>query len=64
MFWDLHSKLTANRISITTGVYGQPVTQVRGLAGIGKSLLAREYSVRFGAAYPGWNLLVECLRPR
>ena len=27
--------------------------QVRGLGGIGKSLLAEEYALRFGAAYPG-----------
>jgi hypothetical protein len=51
--WDLHGKLTANRISIITGVYGQAATQVRGLGGNGKSLLAREYSIRFGPAYPG-----------
>jgi hypothetical protein len=51
--WDLHGKLTANRISIITGVYGQAAAQVRGLGGNGKSLLAREYSIRFGPAYPG-----------
>ena len=51
--WDLHGKLTANRISIITGVYGQPAAQVRGLGGNGKSLLAREYSIRFGPAYSG-----------
>ena len=51
--WDLHGKLTANRISIITGVYGQAAAQVRGLGGNGKSLLAREYSIRFGRAYPG-----------
>ena len=52
-FWDLHGKLTANRISIITGVYGHASAQVRGLGGNGKSLLAREYSIRFGPAYPG-----------
>jgi tetratricopeptide (TPR) repeat protein len=51
--WDLHAKLTANRISIITGVYGQATAQVRGLGGNGKSLLAREYAIRFGPAYPG-----------
>ena len=51
--WGLHGKLTANRISIITGVYGQAATQIRGLGGNGKSLLAREYSIRFGPAYPG-----------
>jgi len=52
-FWDLHGKLTANRISIITGVHGQAAAQVRGLGGNGKSLLAREYAIRFGSAYPG-----------
>jgi hypothetical protein len=51
--WNLHGQLTANRISIITGVYGQAAAQVRGLGGNGKSLLAREYSIRFGPAYPG-----------
>lgn len=52
-FWDLHAKLTADRISIITGMYGQAAAQVRGLGGNGKSLLAREYAIRFGPAYPG-----------
>jgi tetratricopeptide (TPR) repeat protein len=51
--WDLHGRLIANRMSITTGVVGQAVAQIRGLGGSGKSLLAREYAVRFGPAYPG-----------
>jgi tetratricopeptide (TPR) repeat protein len=51
--WDLHGQLTANRLSIITGVVGQSITQVRGLGGNGKSLLAREYAIRFGPAYPG-----------
>ncbi|MDQ6700619.1 MAG: toll/interleukin-1 receptor domain-containing protein [Acidobacteriota bacterium] len=51
--WDLHGHITANRRSIISGVYGQAAAQVRGLGGNGKSLLAREYSIRFGPAYPG-----------
>ena len=51
--WELHGQLTANRMSIITGVVGQAVAQVRGLGGNGKSLLAREYAIRFGPAYPG-----------
>jgi hypothetical protein len=51
--WELHGKLTGNRISIISGIYGQSAAQVRGLGGNGKSLLAREYAVRFGPAYPG-----------
>ena len=51
--WDLHGKLTSNRISIITGDFGQSMAQLRGLGGNGKSLLAREYSIRFGPAYPG-----------
>jgi hypothetical protein len=51
--WDLHEQLTANRMSIITGLFGQAATQVRGMGGNGKSLLAREYAIRFGGAYPG-----------
>jgi hypothetical protein len=51
--WDLHGQLTANLMSIITGVVGQAAAQVRGLGGNGKSLLAREYAIRFGTAYPG-----------
>jgi len=51
--WDLHGQLTANQISIISGKYGQAASQVRGLGGNGKSLLAREYAIRFGSAYPG-----------
>jgi hypothetical protein len=51
--WELHAKLTANRIGLISGVYGQGAAQVRGLGGNGKSLLAREYALRFGPAYPG-----------
>jgi tetratricopeptide (TPR) repeat protein len=51
--WELHAKLTANRIGLISGVYGQSVAQVRGLGGNGKTLLAREYAIRFGPAYPG-----------
>jgi hypothetical protein len=51
--WNLHGQLTANRMSIITGALGPAAAQVRGMGGNGKSLLAREYAVRFGAAYPG-----------
>ena len=51
--WELHARLTANRIGLISGVYGQGAAQLRGLGGNGKSLLAREYALRFGPAYPG-----------
>ena len=47
--WDIHSKLNSwDAILITGGK-----TQVQGLGGIGKSLLAEEYGMRFGASYRG-----------
>ncbi len=55
--WDIHSALTAGNFAI---VAGQPspaakgeLAQVRGSGGIGKSLLAEEYALRFGAFWPG-----------
>lgn len=51
--WHLHSALQAGEVSIITGARGAALAQVTGMGGIGKSLLAEEYAIRFGAAYPG-----------
>jgi hypothetical protein len=51
--WKLHTSLFANDVSVITGHVAQPHAQVRGLGGVGKSLMAEEYALRFGAAYPG-----------
>jgi hypothetical protein len=50
--WELHSALQASGTGLITGAMSA-VAQVRGLGGVGKSLLAEEYALRFGAAYPG-----------
>jgi hypothetical protein len=51
--WRIHSALHAPETVTTHGTVGQGAVQVRGLGGIGKSLLAREYALRFEARYPG-----------
>jgi tetratricopeptide (TPR) repeat protein len=51
--WKIHSALHETRAVQITGASGQDIAQVTGLGGIGKSLLAREYALRFGPAYPG-----------
>src|SRR5271166_4095736 len=51
--WKIHSALHETRVVQVTGASGQDIAQVTGLGGIGKSLLAREYALRFGPAYPG-----------
>ena len=51
--WRIHSALHAPEAATTQGAVGQGTVQVRGLGGIGKSLLAREYALRFEARYPG-----------
>jgi hypothetical protein len=55
--WAIHSSLSAGNYAI---VAGRPaprsageLAQVRGSGGIGKSLLAEEYALRFGAWWPG-----------
>lgn len=52
--WALHATLQADQTAMLTSGAGRPgVLQVRGSGGMGKSLLAEEYALRFGAAYPG-----------
>jgi uncharacterized protein (DUF2267 family) len=51
--WQLHSALHPQTTRLTVGRTGPAVAQLRGLGGVGKSLLAEEYALRFGAAYPG-----------
>jgi tetratricopeptide (TPR) repeat protein len=50
--WALHSALQASGVGLITGAVSS-IAQVRGLGGIGKSLFAEEYALRFGAAYAG-----------
>jgi tetratricopeptide (TPR) repeat protein len=50
--WEMHSALQASGLGLITGAVSA-VAQLRGLGGVGKSLLAEEYALRFGAAYPG-----------
>jgi TIR domain/Tetratricopeptide repeat len=52
--WQLHGQLLAGQAAMLTGTGGKPgLALVRGAGGIGKSLMAEEYALRFGAAYPG-----------
>jgi tetratricopeptide (TPR) repeat protein len=51
--WRIHSALHPDTTRLTVGRTGPAVAQLRGLGGIGKTLLAEEYALRFGAAYPG-----------
>ena len=52
-FWNLHSELNTADYPIITGEIRPTVVQLQGQGGVGKSLLAEEYALRFGAAYPG-----------
>ena len=52
--WKLHGALLAGQAAMLTGTGGKAgMALVRGAGGIGKSLMAEEYALRFGAAYPG-----------
>ena len=53
--WEVHSLLHAGDVAQITGAAAATggIGQVQGLGGVGKSLLAEEYALHFGAAYPG-----------
>jgi tetratricopeptide (TPR) repeat protein len=51
--WKVHSALSEGDAVQITGSAGGEVAQITGLGGIGKSLLAEEYALRFADAYPG-----------
>jgi hypothetical protein len=51
--WNLHSALSRAEAAIISGESSSGVTQLSGIGGVGKSLLAEEYALRFGAAYSG-----------
>jgi len=56
--WKIHSLLVRDQFPLVLG--GSPLGQLRGLGGIGKSLLAEEYCHRFDAAYPGGIFWLRC----
>jgi len=53
--WKIHSGLHKSEYPITAGTSASHASVVRvyGMGGIGKSLLAEEYALRYGAAFPG-----------
>ncbi|MFZ0666588.1 MAG: tetratricopeptide repeat protein [Acidimicrobiales bacterium] len=51
--WQIHSAIHAPRLAMTQGAVGPGICQVRGLGGVGKSLLTREYALRYQASFPG-----------
>ena len=50
--WDIHDALTRSAAPMLTGEM-RSVVQLCGFGGVGKSMLAEEYALRFGSAYPG-----------
>jgi len=50
--WHIHSSLHSAEVPIIIGATGATV-QIHGMGGVGKSLLAEEYALRYAAAFPG-----------
>jgi hypothetical protein len=57
--WAIHSGLAASDAVLITGAAPGDALQVVGLGGIGKSLAAEEYALRFAGAYPGGLYLLD-----
>ncbi|MGW1181126.1 TIR domain-containing protein [Streptomyces drozdowiczii] len=53
--WRIHTALVRHRAPLVAqpGSGSGRAAQLRGMPGIGKSVLAQEYALRFGSAYPG-----------
>ncbi|MEV5988320.1 toll/interleukin-1 receptor domain-containing protein [Streptomyces sp. NPDC052051] len=51
--WHIHTALHRHRAPLVSQNGTGRTAQVRGMPGIGKSLLAQEYALRFGPAFPG-----------
>ena len=51
--WAIHSALSGSDVVQVTGAQIGDVAQLTGMGGIGKSMLAEEYALRFAAEYPG-----------
>ena len=61
--WSVHSGLTAAAVTVVTGAgAGGDLVQVQGMGGIGKSMLAEEYALRFGTAYPSGIVWLSAAR--
>jgi tetratricopeptide (TPR) repeat protein len=52
LLWRIHDGLSKSGAAMLTGA-ARSVVQLCGFGGVGKSVLAEEYALRFGAAYPG-----------
>jgi hypothetical protein len=50
--WAIHSGLSQHNFAMSGGA-NVSLVQVQGMGGVGKTLLAEEYALRFAAAYPG-----------
>ncbi|WP_062204703.1 TIR domain-containing protein [Streptomyces sp. NBRC 109706] len=51
--WHVHTALHRHRAPLLSGTAAGRIAQLRGMPGIGKSLLAQEYALHFSSSFPG-----------
>ncbi|WP_233580868.1 toll/interleukin-1 receptor domain-containing protein [Streptomyces triticirhizae] len=62
--WRVHTALHRHRAPLVSGTGAGRIAQLRGMPGIGKSLLAQEYALHFSSSFPGGVFWFDVHQPQ